>query len=42
MMFWYGWHMPFWQAGLIWGAYALITSLTRSEPERSEHAEATR
>ena len=41
MMFWYGGHWAFWQAGLmwvvmiafwgllIWGAYALITYLTR-------------
>ncbi len=44
-MFWYGWHMPFWLAGmmwavmilfavlLIWGGYLLITSLTR-RPDR--------
>ena len=41
MMFWYGGHWPFWQAGLmwvatvafwgllIWAIYALITNLTR-------------
>ena len=45
MMFWYGGHWAFWQAGLmwvgmiafwgllIWGGYALITNLTRKPPD---------
>jgi putative membrane protein len=48
MMFWYGGHWAFWQAGLmwvgmiafwgllIWGAYALITNATR-KPRDSDH-----
>ena len=44
MMFWYGGHWAWWQGGLmwigmivvwgllIWGAYALITNLTRKPP----------
>ena len=46
MMFWYGGHWPFWEAGLmwvgmiafwgllIWGIYALITGATR-RPDRT-------
>ena len=49
MMFWYGGHWAFWQAGLmwvgmiafwgllIWGAYALITNATRT-PRDTDHA----
>ena len=45
MMFWYGAHWAWWQGGLmwagmivfwgllIWGAYALITNLTRKPPD---------
>ena len=45
MMFWYGEHWAWWQGGLmwagmivfwgllIWGAYALITNLTRKPPD---------
>jgi putative membrane protein len=46
MMFWYGGHWAFWQAGLmwlgmilfwgllIWAVYALVTSLTSKNSER--------
>jgi putative membrane protein len=45
MMFWYGGHWAWWQGGLmwvgmivfwgllIWGAYALVTNLTRKPPD---------
>ena len=48
MMFWYGGHWAFWQAGLmwvvmiafwgllIWGVYALITKATR-KPQDTDH-----
>ncbi len=53
MMFWYGGHWAFWQAGLmwagmiafwallIWGAYMLIRGATR-KPGRVEHDDARR
>ena len=54
MMFWYGGHWAFWQAGLmwvgmiafwgllIWGAYALITNAVRRPPGREDGAGARR
>jgi hypothetical protein len=54
MMFWYGWHMPVWQASLmwvgsivfwgllIWGAYVLITSLRRRAGTGDRHADQSR
>lgn len=54
MMFWYGWHMPFWQAGLMWagmivfwgvlilGAYLLITSLVRGSGRDGKTQDAER
>jgi putative membrane protein len=53
MMFWYGGHWAFWQAGmmwagtivfwglLIWGAYALVRGATR-RPGRADHNDARR
>ncbi len=54
MMFWYGGHWAFWQAGLmwivmiafwgllIWAGYALITNLTRKPGTRDSGDEARR
>ena len=54
MMFWYGGHWAFWQAGLmwvgmiafwgllIWGAYALITNATRKPRDTDDGSDAVR
>jgi putative membrane protein len=54
MMFWYGGHWAFWQAGLmwvgmiafwgllIWGVYALITNATRKPRDTSDGSDAVR
>ena len=54
MMFWYGGHWAFWQAGLmwvgmiafwgllIWGVYALITSTTRKPRDTDDTSDAVR
>lgn len=54
MMFWYGGHWAWWQGGLmwvgmivfwgllIWGAYALITNLTRKPGTRDAGDDAVR
>jgi len=54
MMFWYGEHWAWWQDGLmwvgmivfwgllIWGAYALITNLTRKPADTDHGSEAVR
>ena len=54
MMFWYGGHWAFWQAGLmwvgmiafwgllIWGVYALITNATRKPRSTDDGSDAVR
>jgi putative membrane protein len=54
MMFWYGAHWVFWQAGLmwlgmilfwgllIWAVYALVTNLTRKNSGRQDAASEAR
>ena len=54
MMFWYGGHWAFWQAGLmwvgmiafwgllIWGVYALIISATRKPRDADDTSDAVR
>lgn len=54
MMFWYGGHWAFWQAGvmwggmivfwglLIWGIYALISNSTRRSGRKEDGADARR
>jgi putative membrane protein len=54
MMFWYGGHWAWWQAGLmwvamiafwgllIWAAYAVITNLTRKPGAREDSGDARR
>jgi len=54
MMFWYGGHWAFWQAGLmwvgmiafwgllIWGGYALITNAIRKPHDTEEGSDAVR
>jgi putative membrane protein len=54
MMFWYGGHWAFWQAGLMWvgmiafwglligGGYALITTATRKPRDTDDGSDAVR